>query len=89
MNYPTKVQAIRRKKAVSQCYVNLPLPLAAAIEMVEWKVDTRYKLFLIRQRPKKKTTVRGFFSRITIITIYQLLSVCRSDNRDNIVLIFA
>jgi len=59
MNYLTKVKAIRRKKAVSQCYVNLPLPLAAAIEiepgeMVEWKVDTRYKLFLIRQRPKKR-----------------------------------
>jgi len=39
--------------------VNLPLPLAAAIdiqpgEMVEWKVDTRYKLWLIRQRPKQK-----------------------------------
>lgn len=59
MNYPTKVQAIRRKKAASQCYVNLPLPLAAAIEIepgetVEWKVDTRYKLWLIRQRPKPK-----------------------------------
>ena len=59
MNYPTKVQAIRRQKAVSQCYVNLPLPLAAAIdiqhgEIVEWKVDTRYKLFLIRQRSKRK-----------------------------------
>ena len=33
MNYPTKVQAIRRKKAASQCYVNLPLPLAAAIDI--------------------------------------------------------
>jgi hypothetical protein len=59
MNYPTKVQAIRRQKTVSQCYVNLPLPLAAAIdiqpgEIVEWKVDTRYKLFLIRQRSKRK-----------------------------------
>ena len=59
MNYPTKVQAIRRKKALSQCYVNLPLPLAAAIdiepgEIVEWKVDTRYKLYLIRSRPKLK-----------------------------------
>ena len=59
MNYPTKVQAIRRQKAVSQCYVNLPLPLAAAIdiqpgEIVEWKVDTRYKLYLIRQRSKHK-----------------------------------
>jgi hypothetical protein len=59
MNYPTKVQAIRRKKAVSQCYVNLPLPLAAAIdiepgEIVEWKVDSRYKLYLIRSRPKIK-----------------------------------
>jgi len=59
MNYPTKVQAIRRKKTVSQCYVNLPLPLAAAIdiepgEIVEWKVDSRYKLYLIRSRPKTK-----------------------------------
>ena len=41
------------------CYVNLPLPLAAAIdiepgEMVEWKVDNRYKLWLIRQHPKLK-----------------------------------
>ena len=59
MQYLTKIQAIRRKKAVSQCYVNLPLPLAAAIdvkpgEMVEWKIDTRYKLWLTRQRPKKR-----------------------------------
>ena len=59
MQYFTKIQAIRRKKAVSQCYVNLPLPLAAAIdiepgEMVEWKVDTRYKLRLTRKRPKPK-----------------------------------
>jgi hypothetical protein len=59
MNYPTKIQAIRRQKAVSQCYVNLPLPLAAAIdiqpgEIVEWKVDTRYKLWLIRKQPKPK-----------------------------------
>jgi hypothetical protein len=28
-------------------------------------------------------------SDITIITIYQLLSVCRADNRESIVLIFA
>ena len=59
MNYPTKIQAIRRKKAVSQCYVHEPLPLAAAIdiepgEIVEWKVDSRYKLWLVRQRPKPK-----------------------------------
>jgi hypothetical protein len=33
--------------------------------------------------------VMGLGSDITIITIYQLLPVCRSDNRDNIVLIFA
>ena len=61
MNYPTKVQAIRRQKALSQCYINLPLPLAAAIdiqpgEIVEWKVDHRYKLYLILQRPKKTKT---------------------------------
>lgn len=55
----TKVQAIRRKKGIAQCYVNMPLPLAAAIdlkpeEMVQWKMDNRYKLWLIRNRPKKK-----------------------------------
>ena len=59
MEYLTKVQAIRRKKGKVQCYVNLPLPLAAAIdlqpgEMVEWKVDNRYKLWLIRKRLKPK-----------------------------------
>ncbi len=59
MEYFTKVQAIRRKKGISQCYVNMPLPLAAAIdlkpeEMVQWKMDNRYKLWLIRKRPKKK-----------------------------------
>jgi hypothetical protein len=31
----------------------------------------------------------GFFSRITIITIYQRLCVCRIDHRDNIMLMFA
>lgn len=59
MQYLTKIQAIRRKKGISQCYVNLPLPLAAAIdikpgEMVQWKVDTRYKLCLIRHWPKRR-----------------------------------
>ena len=59
MQYLTKIQAIRRKKGISQCYVNLPLPMAAAIdiepgEMVEWKIDTRYKLRLTRQQPKKR-----------------------------------
>ena len=28
-------------------------------------------------------------SGITVITIYQLLSICRADNRDSIVLTFA
>ena len=62
MQYLTKVQAIRRKQGVVQCYVNIPLPLAAAIdlepgEMVQWKVDNRYKLWLVRQPPdpKKRT----------------------------------
>ena len=61
MNYPTKVQAIRRQKAVSQCYVNLPLPLAAAIdiepgEIVKWKIDTvtNYGLSANGQRKEKK-----------------------------------
>ena len=64
MEYPTKIQGIRRKKGLFQCYVNLPLPLAAAIdikpgEMVEWKVDTRYKLWLIRKRPKLKKSTKS------------------------------
>ena len=36
MDYLTKIQAIRRKKGISQCYVNLPLPLAAAIDIGRW-----------------------------------------------------
>jgi hypothetical protein len=71
MNCPTKIQTIRRKNAASQCYVNLPLPLAATIgiepgEIVEWKVDTRYNLWLIRQRSKPKKNLRVVFSRIDI-----------------------
>ena len=63
MQYSTKIQAIRRKKGISQCYVNLPLPLAAAIdiepgEMVQWKVDNRYKLRLIRNRPRPRKRKR-------------------------------
>ena len=81
MQYLTKIQAIRRKKGISQCYVNLPLPLAAAIdiepgEMVEWKIDTRYKLWLIRQRPKKKKQiVRGVFSRISLLILLEVRSL--------------
>ena len=73
MNYPTKVQAIRRKKAVSQCYVNLPLPLAAAIdiepgEIVEWKVD--YPLQTLAHPPttKEEKKIVGGFSAESHIT---------------------
>ena len=62
MNYLTKIQAIRRKKSPPQCYANLPLPLAIDIEpgeMVEWKVDSRYKLWLVRQRPKPKRSEKS------------------------------
>src|SRR5262245_51219984 len=81
MNYPTKIQAIRRKKTVSQCYVNLPLPLAAAIDIhpVKWWSG---KLILVTNSGssangptrKKEKNPKGFFSRIHIqvceISIY-------------------
>jgi hypothetical protein len=55
----------------ARSYVNLPLPLAAAIEiepgeMVKWKIDTRYKLWLTRQQHKNG---RGFFSRIRLLCV--------------------
>src|SRR5215475_7847473 len=74
MNYPTKIQAIRRKKTVSQCYVNLPLPLAAAIDIhpVKWWSG---KLILVTNSGssangptrKKEKNPKGFFSKIILV----------------------
>lgn len=51
--YPMKVQAIRARNQKERLYVNIPLPLAAAIglvpgETVEWELLDRRELHLIR-----------------------------------------
>jgi hypothetical protein len=53
MGYPTKVQLIRRKES-QQWYVNLPAPVADAMqfqkgEVVEWIVEDREYLVLKRR----------------------------------------
>ena len=51
--YEIKVQAIRSKKQAPRFYVNVPLPLAAAIgleagESVQWELLKRGELHLVR-----------------------------------------
>jgi len=53
MGYPTKVQLIQRKESL-QWYVNLPVPVAHAMdfqksEVVEWTVRDRRHLLLTRR----------------------------------------
>jgi hypothetical protein len=53
MGYPTKVQLIQRKES-QQWYVNLPAPVADAMdfqkgEVVEWIVEDRQFLILKRR----------------------------------------
>ena len=65
--YPLKVQAIRSRNQKDRLYVNLPLPLAAAIgltpgETVEWELLDRRELRLLRVRdpgPRVRTTRRS------------------------------
>lgn len=57
MGYPTKVQLIKRIKS-EQWYVNFPAVLAQAMsfkkgEIVEWEVETKSKLIVIRSGQKK------------------------------------
>jgi hypothetical protein len=54
MGYPTKVQLIKRKES-QQWYVNLPAPVADAMdfrkgEVVEWIIEDRQFLILKRRR---------------------------------------
>jgi hypothetical protein len=64
-NYPLKVQAIRSKGVKVRLYINVPIPLAAAIgleagEEVEWEMLSRSELHLVRkQSPKPKGRLRG------------------------------
>jgi hypothetical protein len=52
-NYEIKVQAIRSKKQAPRFYVNIPLPLAAALDLVagervQWQLLGRGELRLLR-----------------------------------------
>ena len=59
--YPIKVQAIRSKGQKPRPFLNIPIPLAAAIgleagEEVEWELLSRGELRLLRpQAPKPRT----------------------------------
>jgi len=51
--YPIKVQVIRARKQAPRFYVNIPLPLAAALdlepgEQVQWQLLAKTELRLIR-----------------------------------------
>jgi hypothetical protein len=51
--YPMKVQVIRSRKQSPRFYVNIPLPLAAALELeageaVRWQLVSRRELRLLR-----------------------------------------
>jgi antitoxin component of MazEF toxin-antitoxin module len=57
--YVTRLQGIRRQGGSVQVYANLPLPLAAALdvepgETVTWKVLDRTHLLLVRLAERKK-----------------------------------
>ena len=51
--YPIKVQVIRARKQAPRFYVNIPLPLAAALdleagEQVQWQLLGKSELRLVR-----------------------------------------
>lgn len=57
-SFPLKVQAIRSKGVKVRLYINVPVPLAAAIglepgEEVEWELLSRGELHLVRKQPTK------------------------------------
>ncbi len=57
MGYPVKIQKVERPTNRSY-YVNLPVALAESIgitkgEEMEWVVDDRNTLVLLRKKPKK------------------------------------
>ena len=62
-NYAIKVQVIRSRRQAPRFYVNLPLPLAAALdikagESVQWQLLGRGELRLLRLRPPPPTRRR-------------------------------
>lgn len=62
--YPLKIQVIRSKKQPPRFYVNIPLPLAAALDLqgheeVQWQLLGRSELRLLRlaAQPPAKNVV--------------------------------
>jgi hypothetical protein len=58
-HYVTRLQGIRRRGGTVQLYANLPLPLAAALDLepgetVTWKVVDRTHLLLVRLPERKQ-----------------------------------
>ncbi len=59
--YPIKVQVIRARKQAPRFYVNIPLPLAAALDLepgeeVQWQLLAKTDLRLIRlSSPQKRS----------------------------------
>ena len=59
--YPIKVQVIRAREQAPRFYVNIPLPLAAALdleagEQVQWQLIAKSELRLLRlSSPRKKS----------------------------------
>jgi hypothetical protein len=61
--YPMKLQAVRSQGQKERLYVNIPVPLAAAIGMeageeVEWELLARGELHLVRHDAPKPSTSR-------------------------------
>jgi len=57
--YPINVQVIRARKQAPRFYVNIPLPLAAALdlepgEQVQWQLLAKTELRLIRLSSSQK-----------------------------------
>ena len=55
-----KVQAIRARKQSPRFYVNIPLPLAAALDLeageeVQWQLLAKSELRLVRLSPSRKS----------------------------------
>jgi hypothetical protein len=55
-NYAIKVQVIRSRKQAPRFYVNMPLPLAAAVdlqagELCQWQLLARNEIRLVRLKP--------------------------------------
>jgi len=63
VKYSIKVQAIRSRKQAPRFYVNIPLPLAAALDLkageeVQWQLLARSELRLVRLAVAKRAAAR-------------------------------